>query len=64
MFPSEKRPRVEQALSPNMEAEDEQLDSFTSLSCGGEAAKTLELGEIQDQGLNIFTDDGCNKESS
>ena len=64
MFPSEKRPRIEQALSPDMETEDEQLDPFTSLSCPGEAAKTLELGEIQDQGLNIFTDDVCNKESS
>ena len=65
MFISAKRPRAEQAQSPDINVEDEQLDSFTRSSCSGEVTENLELGEMQDpnQRLNIFTDD-CNKESS
>ena len=65
MFISEKRPRAEQAQSPDINVEDEQLDSFTKSSFSGEVTENLELGEMQDpnQRLNIFTDD-CKKESS
>ena len=56
---------AEQAQSPDINVEDEQLDSFTRSSCSGEVTENLELGELQDpnQTLNIFTDD-CNKESN
>ena len=56
---------AEQAQSPDINVEDEQLDSFTRSSCSGEVTENLELGEMQDpnQRLNIFTDD-CNKESN
>ena len=66
MFTSEKRPRIDQATSADMEVEDEQLNLVNSLSCPDEAAVTLMLAEIEDQpSLNIFTDDNvCNKESS
>ena len=59
------RGQLLQAQSPDINVEDEQLDSFTRSSCSSKVAENLELGEMQDpnQRLNIFTDD-CNKESS
>ena len=51
MFTPEKRPLMEQESSAysvaDINVEEEQVDSLTSLSCQGESAETLELGEIQ-----------------
>ena len=47
---------AQQAQSPDINVEDEQLDSFTRSSCSGEVTENLELGEMQDPNLrlNIF----------